>query len=134
MHEAFLRAWDRRAQLRLATLDRYLWVATLNAARQRRRWRRFKVFLQVEEHAWEAGLIDAQQPEGVLDAAQQRAQLARAIDALPEKLRTVLLLAEFSLLSYDAAAKLLSIPAGTFASRRNAALKKLREVLNHAAP
>jgi RNA polymerase sigma-70 factor (ECF subfamily) len=133
VHDAFLRVWDRRQELRLETLDRYLWVTTLNAARQRRRWRRFKVFLQVEDHAWEDGLIEMQRPEGVLDAAQQRAQLASAIDALPEKLRTALLLAEFSSLSYEAAAKLLEIPAGTFASRRNSALKKLREVLNHAA-
>ena len=133
VHDAFLRVWDRRHELRAATLDRYLWVATLNGARQRRRWRRFKVFLQIEPDSAEFGLVEMQRPDGLLDAAQQRVQLARAIDALPEKLRTALLLAEFSLLSYESAAKLLGIPAGTFASRRNAALQKLREVLNHGA-
>jgi RNA polymerase sigma factor (sigma-70 family) len=133
VHDAFLRVWDRRQEVRVATLDRYLWVATLNAARQRRRWRRFKVFLQLEDQAWEDGLIEAQRPEGVLEAAQQRVQLARAIDSLPEKLRAALLLAEFSGFSYDEAAQLLAIPAGTFASRRNSALRKLREILGHAA-
>jgi len=131
VHDAFLRVWDRRDAVRLESLDRYVWVATLNAARQRRRWRRFKVFLQIEAETQETALIETQRPDGVLDAAQERAHLARAIDALPEKLRTALLLAEFSLLSYEAAAKLLGIPPGTFASRRNSALKRLREVLNH---
>jgi RNA polymerase sigma-70 factor (ECF subfamily) len=134
VHDAFLAAWDRRAGLRLESLDRYLWVTTLNVARQRRRWRRLKVFLQIEADVWVDGLIEWQGPEGVLDAAQQRSQLARAIDALPEKLRTALLLAEFSGHSYESAAQLLEIPPGTFASRRNLALKKLRQVLNDAAP
>ena len=134
VHDAFLRAWDRRAGLRLETLDRYLWVTTLNVARQRRRWRRLKVFLQIEEDAGGDALIEMQRPEGMLDAAQHRRQLAHAIDMLPEKLRTALLLAEFSELSYEAAAQLLEIPPGTFASRRNSALKKLRQVLSDAIP
>jgi RNA polymerase sigma-70 factor, ECF subfamily len=47
VHEAFLALWRRRDLLKAATVDRYLWVATLNAARKRRRWRRLREFVSV---------------------------------------------------------------------------------------
>jgi len=42
-------------------------------------------------------------------------------------MRSVLLLAEFSEMSYEDIAQLLSIPLGTVASRRHLAMKRLRE-------
>ena len=122
VHDAFLQLWARRARVRPDTADRYLWVSVLNLSRKRRRWSRAKRFLYGDEelHAIEG----AQSPES--DAASSQERLLRAaIDRLPEKLRSVLLLTEFGEMGYEAIAELLSIPAGTVASRRHLAIKQL---------
>src|SRR5262245_47255852 len=91
VHEAFLALWRKRQLLRTETADRYLWVATLNAARKRRRWRRLRNFVQLDA---DLRGTDAS-PEVTVQNLQEEQQLRRAIDALPEKLRSALLLAEF---------------------------------------
>ena len=52
-----------------------------------------------------------------------------AVDALPARLREVVLLTEYAELSYGEIAATLGIPAGTVGSRRNAALAELAEAL-----
>ena len=51
------------------------------------------------------------------------------IDALPEKLRQVVVLCELSGLSYEEIARTLEIPVGTVGSRRSAALARLAVTL-----
>ena len=55
--------------------------------------------------------------------------MREAVERLPEKQRRVVLLAEFSGLSYGDIALTLGVPEGTVASRRNSALQKLRQLL-----
>lgn len=127
VQEAFLQLWQRRVQIDRETADRYLWVMTLNLARKRRRWRALRQFLQLEDVPdLPADLVS---PEQALADAEQQRQLADAIEQLSEKLRSVLLLTEFSEYSYEVVAELLAIPPGTVASRRHLALKQLRTTL-----
>ena len=130
VQEAFLQLWQRRTQLAADTADRYLWVMTLNLARKRRRWRALRQFLQLDDVPELP--TDAASPEQALADAELQQQLADAIDRLSEKLRSVLLLTEFSEYSYDVVAELLAIPSGTVASRRHLALKQLRATLADA--
>ena len=130
VQEAFLQLWQRRTALAADTADRYLWVMTLNLARKRRRWRALRHFLQLDEVPELPA--DCTSPEQTLVDSEQQRLLARAIDQLSEKLRSVLLLTEFSEYSYEVVAELLAIPAGTVASRRHLALKQLRAVLAEA--
>ncbi|MFZ5841395.1 MAG: RNA polymerase sigma factor [Pseudomonadota bacterium] len=127
VQEAFLQLWQRRAQIDRETADRYLWVMTLNLARKRRLWRALRQFLQLDELPELTDQNDS--PELQLASAQQQQKLAQAIEQLSEKLRSVLLLTEFSEYPYEVVAELLSIPAGTVASRRHLALKQLRTAL-----
>lgn len=127
VQEAFLQLWQRRGQIDRETADRYLWVMTLNLARKRRRWRALRQFLQLDDVP--ELTADALSPEQALADAEQQRQLADAIDQLSEKLRSVLLLTEFSEYSYEVVAELLAIPPGTVASRRHLALKQLRATL-----
>ena len=53
--------------------------------------------------------------------------LRKLIDKLPLKLRGTVLLTEFSNMSYDEIGKSLGIPAGTVGSRRNKAIKIMKE-------
>ncbi|NQD37796.1 sigma-70 family RNA polymerase sigma factor [Permianibacter sp. IMCC34836] len=137
VQEAFLQLWQRRAQISLETADRYLWVTTLNLARKRRRWRSLRQFLSIDslqmDDVHRDGIPEllaaTPSPEQQLQDGQQDQRLLDAIDALSEKLRSVLLLTEFSELPYEVVAQMLEIPAGTVASRRHLALKKLRTTL-----
>jgi RNA polymerase sigma-70 factor (ECF subfamily) len=124
VHDAFLRIWERRAHIVAATADRYLWTAVVNGARNRRRWARAKNFLHLDGPA--AELPASQCVEAQVAHQQVTARLRAEIDRLPEKLRTVLLLAEFGEMRYEDIAQLLAIPSGTVASRRHLAVKLLR--------
>jgi RNA polymerase sigma-70 factor (ECF subfamily) len=55
-----------------------------------------------------------------------------AVDALPERLRDVVLLCEFSGMTQAQVAAVLDIPPGTVASRRSLAAGRLRELLGDA--
>lgn len=124
VQEAFLQLWQRRTQIDVATVEGWLWTTVLNLARKRRRWQALRQFLQLDEgeppHSTEAA------PDLALEDAQHAQHLRRAIDALSDKLRRVLLLTEFSELPQHAVAQLLQIPPGTVASRRHLALQALR--------
>jgi RNA polymerase sigma-70 factor (ECF subfamily) len=128
VHDAFLQLWARRARVLAGTADRYLWVSVLNLSRKRRRWGKAKQFLTGDSDLLALSSLDS--PEMDVARRQEHSSLHEAIDRLPEKLRTVLLLVEFSEMSYEAIAELLSIPAGTVASRRHLAMKQLRSVFD----
>ncbi len=127
VHDAFLQLWARRGRVRSDTADRYLWVSVLNLSRKRRRWRRTKQFLYGDEEMRE--LPGSDSPESDEAAAQEHRLVHQAIDRLPERLRSVLLLTEFADMSYESIAELFSIPAGTVASRRHLAVKQLKSEL-----
>lgn len=124
VQDAFMEIWARRERLIPETAGGYAWTTVLNLSRKHRRWRATKHFLRGEEPL--ASLQAAAAPEADALHLQEQTLLHAAIERLPEKLRSVLLLAEFSGLSYESVAQLLSIPAGTVGSRRNLALKQLR--------
>jgi RNA polymerase sigma-70 factor (ECF subfamily) len=63
------------------------------------------------------------------DGVEERLDLEAALAALPVDLRAVVLLVDAEELSYDEAAEVLSIPAGTVASRLSRARGALRIAL-----
>jgi RNA polymerase sigma-70 factor (ECF subfamily) len=123
VHDAFLQLWARRRRIRSDTANRYLWTSVLNLSRKRRRWRRTKSFLHGEEALHDLAVSGS--AESDVAASQEHRLLYRAIDRLPEKLRSVLLLTEFGEMPHKSIAELLSVPAGTVASRRHLALQQL---------
>jgi len=131
LHDAFLQLWARRARVLAATADRYLWVAVLNLCRKRRRWARAKLFLVGEDSLEALDSGASVEADAVRD--EQEARLHAEIERLPEKLRTVLLLSEFSGMSYEQIAALLALPAGTVASRRHLAVQRLRAAMEERA-
>ena len=74
-------------------------------------------------------LLEARGP-GPLDAAQgeeRRERVRASVDALPDFLRQVVVLAYYQGLKYREIAEILGIPVGTVKSRLHAALVKLQE-------
>ena len=70
-------------------------------------------------------------PAADAESAEQYDALRRAVDALPELSRQVVMLVYFQGLKYREAAQVLAIPVGTVKSRLHAAMQKLTESLSH---
>jgi RNA polymerase sigma-70 factor, ECF subfamily len=70
-------------------------------------------------------------PADGVDAAEQSDALRRAVDALPESTRQVVMLIYFQGLKYREAAEILDLPVGTVKSRLHTAIQKLTETLSH---
>jgi RNA polymerase sigma-70 factor (ECF subfamily) len=124
--EAFAKAYRRFRQLRdrhrfRAWLVRMTWRLAIDRQRadRRRAWR-------------ELAHTDAPRPKTTVEmlAARERAeQLWRAIDALPEKLRLVIVLGSIEGHDIGETALLLGLPQGTVKSRLFVARRRLRERL-----
>jgi len=117
VQEAFLRLWGMRARVEMASVESLVWRIALNEASSRRRRRRVL--------SWGGLGIE---PAGRADFHDAPA-VRRAVDALPESLRSVVMLCEVAGLSYAEVGAILDIPAGTVGSRRHRALARLQEAL-----
>ncbi len=123
VQEAFVKLWKARAKVDAATADALAFRAVQNLARSRLRARRLWRWATLEP------LRESAARERPADERLEDERLRKAIDALPDKLREVVLLCELSELRYDEAARILNVPMGTVASRRHKAVALLREAL-----
>ena len=125
VQEAFVKLWRMRAEVDVTTVEALVWRIALNLASNRRRSKKLWSFVTLE--SWTAA--DRGDTEHRASQNQRNAQVRGAIDALPERLRRVVLLTEVAGLSYDEVSEALKIQVGTVGSRRNRALSVLRETL-----
>lgn len=72
-------------------------------------------------------------PGEAMEATERQVQLRRAVDALPEQTRQVVMLVYFQGLKYREAADILEIPVGTVKSRLHAAIEKLSETIGRVS-
>jgi RNA polymerase sigma factor (sigma-70 family) len=128
VQEAFLQLWRHRRALRRETVAAWLCRSALNLASNRRRFARLRRWTGIRE----AAHVQASSGRDDLEVRQDEQRVRAAIDALPEKLRRVLLLTEFAELSHAEVAGTLGIPVGTVASRRHLALGRLEALLGEA--
>lgn len=127
MQDAFLRVWRRRKLVAESSLDSLIWVAALNLARNRLRWRRL----------WRSEAFDAEwpddqglTPEESANRLTQQRRVHDALERLPAAMREVVLLSKFAELSHGQIATLLRIPSGTVASRLHQAIGRLHTLLS----
>lgn len=131
--EAFLRAYGARGRLDpqrspLPWLQRITINLALNHLRRRR--------LGIEDIAGaEAAAADpAPTPDLAAEGRETVAALGRAVDRLPERLRTVTVLRYVDELSLAEIADVLDCPVGTVKSRLHHAMRALRSDLGTEAP
>jgi RNA polymerase sigma-70 factor, ECF subfamily len=134
--EAFVRAHRRFAQLRererfRAWLVRITWRLALDRRRtdRRRAVREDKSLAHAEHTPGPVGLVRGQGAEQDLIARERADHLWNAIDALPEKLRVAVVLANIEGHDVNEVARLLALPIGTVKSRLFLARQKLKESL-----
>ena len=133
--EVFIRAWQALPSFRRQSAF-YTWLfrIAMNVASDRARQRvaRGRAFgtERVEEEQWERELIDQEEPPDARAAhAEARHRIMRALDALPEHHRAIIMLSDLEGLSYREIAEVLRIPMGTVMSRLHHARKRLRAAL-----
>ena len=139
VQETYIRAWGRLDELRdpAAAMG---WLARVarNAARDRLRWwkrRRRESFDEAGAPlARMVAMADsAPLADEALAAAQTGAAVARAVAALPDKHRVVLLLREADGMSYEEIAESLGVAVGTVESRLHRARAALARKLERVA-
>ena len=133
--EAFIRAWEGLPSFRRQSAF-YTWLfrITMNVASDRARARaaRGRAFgtERVDEEQWDRELIDSgEAPDARAARAEERRRIERALDALPEHHRAIIMLSDLEGLSYREIAEVLGIPMGTVMSRLHHARKRLRAAL-----
>lgn len=129
VQEAFVRVWRKRDEIDGVTVEALVYRIALNLASNRRRTRKVWRWVSLEA-LWDRPSSATSAEERLVGAQGERA-LRDAVDALPEDLRRVVMLCEYSELSQREIGELLNIPPGTVGSRRHRALALLRAQLGN---
>jgi RNA polymerase sigma-70 factor, ECF subfamily len=130
VQDAFVRLWGHRREVDVSRAEPLLYRIALNLAANRVRRRRLWRWVGLESvRGRPSGESGA---EADLAAQQTSEAVRQAVDALPERLRQVVLLCEFTGMGHREIAQTLGIPPGTVGSRRNAALKALGAALGRS--
>jgi RNA polymerase sigma-70 factor (ECF subfamily) len=126
VHDVFARLWYTRSSLRLSgSITAYLYTASRNLALNRLRHTNVAT-------AWITDTLSAPDtessvpPDELLEAAERRAGIARAIAELPERQRTVCLLRWTHGLSYTQIAQQLGISEKTVDAQLQRAIRTIR--------
>ncbi len=133
--EAFVRAWEALPSFRGQSAF-YTWlfrivmnVATDRLRQRAARGRAFGTERVPEEEMERVMVADDATPDTMATRAEERARIKRALDALPEHHRAIIMLSDLEGLTYREIAEVLDIPMGTVMSRLHNARKRLRDVL-----
>lgn len=128
--EAFLSAWKALPRFRMdAKFSTWLYRLTVNAATDVLRRRRKEPDSLDDTECPVQAADSTDTPEEAAQRAERRAMVRRAIDALSENHRQILLLREVTGLSYEEIGAALELSPGTVRSRLARARKELREEL-----
>lgn len=133
--EAFVRAFHSLASFRgQSAFYTWLFRITVNVAtdRQRARGAQARAFgaERLPEEEWKRTMPDTgTRPDQAAIQSEQRERIRRALDALPPKARTIIMLSDVEGLSYREIAEVLACPIGTVMSRLHNARKRLKGLL-----
>ena len=123
VQEAFVKLWKVRADVVEGTVDGLIWRIALNLATNRHNRKKRWSFTNLDK------LVSGRDPEVDVGKRALNKEVRRAIDALDDELRAVMLMTEFSQLSQREVADVLDIAEGTVASRRHRAREQLKKRL-----
>lgn len=126
--ETFTRVFTARRQFRGGSMfSTWLWRIAINVARDMRRRRAMQ---QPESVDMLQLLPDAAgQPQEALACTEFKSDVCRALQDLPEELRTVVVLRHYQQLKFREISDVLDIPLGTVCSRMTEGLSRLGQAL-----
>jgi RNA polymerase sigma-70 factor (ECF subfamily) len=133
--EAFVRAFSSLSSFRgQSAFYTWLFRITVNVATDRHRSRGARgralgTEVVGEDELERTALDEEARPDDVAMQSEDRARIDRALDSLPPKARTIIILSDIEGLSYREIATVLDCPMGTVMSRLHNARKRLRDLL-----
>ncbi len=139
VQETFLRVYRNRHNYKaISNLSTWIYTIALNLARSELRKRKRRQFFSLNakphENSSREGIDLPDMRAGPGDHLEQN-ELGRAIqhaiDQLPEKYKTVIVLRDIEELSYEQIGEILRCPTGTVKSRVNRGRLRLQEMLRH---
>lgn len=120
---------------RAAAFYTWLYRIAFNLAISRRRRQRPRVSIdELREQSGNDPVSPAEGPERRLDREEESQRVRRALSALPEEQRQILVLREMEDCSYEQLSEMLDVPIGTVRSRLFRARLALREQLQGSEP
>jgi RNA polymerase sigma-70 factor (ECF subfamily) len=128
VHDAFVRLWRKRESIEWERAAGLAYRTVLGIAANRRRSFAIRRWFGARGGDDERGAA-APPADALLASARLDADVRGAIDKLPERLRSVLVMCAFCDLDHAEIGRALGIPAGTVGSRRTTALAMIREEL-----
>jgi RNA polymerase sigma-70 factor (ECF subfamily) len=127
IQETFVKLWRRHDTLDWDRASSLAYKVALDLASNRRRARSLWRWVTLDALRSRGEL--ARDAHAQLEDAQEDARVRRAIDALPEAHRRVLMMCTHSGMDYAAIASTLGIAPGTVASRRHDAIARIQRSL-----
>jgi RNA polymerase sigma-70 factor (ECF subfamily) len=135
--ETFLRAYRSAARYReISKFSTWLHTIAINLCRNELRRRKFRMYsleAMAEKDEDSKIRIDIADEKGTPDREVERRELGRmikkAVDTLPEKFKTPLVLRDMQGLTYEEIGGILDLPEGTVKSRINRARLRVKELL-----
>jgi RNA polymerase sigma-70 factor (ECF subfamily) len=135
--ETFLRAYKSASRYRqISKFSTWLYTIALNLCRNELRRRKFKVYSlegMAERDEGDKLRIDIADERAKPDRDMERKEIGRlvrkAVDMLPEKFRTPLVLRDIQELAYEEISQILDLPEGTVKSRINRGRLRVKEIL-----
>ena len=133
--EAFLRAYrGLRTFKKDARFSSWLYQIALNVCRDRLRRRRGRTIVsldELDEGGQEAAVLPGPSPLDLAEARDIADRVARAVGALPDEQREVIVLKEYQGLTFAEIADVLNVPLSTVKTRLYRGLVQLRQRLEH---
>ena len=128
-HDVLLRVAEREPMIDPSRPDGYIFQIAANLLRDRARRARVRTIYRLGLGSSEAGRIDDIDPERVLQARQSLASVVAALNALPERTRTIFILFRLENMRQREIADLLGISIRTVEQHVSRAGVVLRERL-----
>lgn len=129
VQQIFINIWERRYELSISTsMKSYLFTAVRNKSFNYLKLQLPKEYKKVDID--DVGFIDTSNKEEDIVFEDLKEYVAKAIDSLPGKCKTIFNLSRNSGLTYKEIAEELDISVKTVENQIGIALKKLREQLN----
>lgn len=134
VQDTFLKVYkNKNSYVNIARFSTWIYTIAGNLAktelRKRKRRRIFSISrMGIDDKEFELPST-ARTPEENTESLFNEKLIQNAIQKLPDKFRTVIILRDIQELSYDEISKIIGVPLGTIKSRVNRARLKLRELL-----
>tara|TARA_B100000029_G_scaffold516831_1_gene635643 strand:+ start:316 stop:945 length:630 start_codon:yes stop_codon:yes gene_type:complete len=137
LQETFLRVYRKRRNYKaISSLSTWIYTIALNLSRSELRKRKRRKFFSLDSPNYKTGSKERFElpdktsgPGEKLETNELGRAIQHAIDLLPEKYKTVIILRDIEEMSYEEIGDILGCPTGTIKSRVNRARLKLQEKL-----